>query len=64
MKKPLFFTIISMLVLYFLWWLSGVNIIGFKQENAPIDRLAIFFVDNFQTGMATIFEAISSIFAR
>ena len=59
-KNPLLLTILTIAFLYFLWWFSGGSITGIQQTPAPIDYATAFIWNNFQTGAATIFEAISS----
>lgn len=61
MRKSLFFTILTMFVLYFLWWFSGGSIIGILRKPAPAEQFAAFIWDNFRTGAATIFEAVTSL---
>lgn len=61
MKKSLFLTITAIIILYFLWWFSGGTIIGLRQRPAPFEYFTSFFWENFQTGAATVFEAISSL---
>lgn len=60
MKKHTLYAILVMAGLYFLWWFSGGTVLGIPQKPAPVDYAVTFFVDNFQEGAATIFEAISS----
>ncbi len=60
MKNPFLLTILVMFVLYFLWWFSGGTLTGILQQPIPAQQFAAFMWQNFQTGAATIFEAISS----
>lgn len=64
MRRSIFYGLIIMIGLYFLWWLSGGTITGLRQQPAPVDYLTAFVWENFKTGAATVFEAVSSFLNR
>jgi len=58
--KKYFFVSAVMLCLIFLWWFTGGTIWGYRQP-APAQKVAAFVWENFNYGLATIFDAISNI---
>ena len=59
MKKYLVVASI-MLVLIFLWWFSGGTIWGGYLSPSPAEKTLAFVWQNFNLGLATIFEAIGN----
>ncbi len=55
MKAYIFATSIT-LFLIFIWWFIGGNITGAYIHPSPLSLTISFLLDNFQTGLATIFE--------
>jgi hypothetical protein len=49
-----------MLVLIFLWWFSGGTIWGY-QRPAPAQIATTFVWENFNYGLATIFDAVGNL---
>jgi len=60
MKKYLFATSI-MLVLIFLWWFVGGNIMGIYVRPSPAEKTITFVWQNFNSGLATIFESVTNL---
>lgn len=61
MYKPVIYTILVMAVLLFLWWFTGGTITGYLKYPSPVEKSAQFAWQNFQTGLANIFEALFKI---
>ncbi len=59
MRKSILYTFGIMIVLLFLWWLSGGNLINIVRHPTPIEVGTAFIWENFQAGVATIFNFIS-----
>jgi hypothetical protein len=59
MRKYLFASVV-MLALIFLWWFSGGTIWGY-QRPAPAQEAMAFVLENFNYGLATIFDAIGGL---
>ena len=59
MKKYIFASSI-MLVLIFIWWFIGGNITGISTGPSPAEKTFAFFWQNFNLGLATIFEVITN----
>jgi len=59
MKKYLFAGSI-ILVLIFLWWFVGGNITGIYTRPSPAEKTFVFFWQNFNLGLATVFEVITN----
>jgi len=60
MKKYLF-AISIMLVLIFLWWFIGGNITGIYVRPSPAEKTVTFVWENFNLGLATVFEALQNL---
>lgn len=58
MRKSLFYTILVMAFLLFLWWFSGGTLTGYIRYPSPAEKTLQFAWGNFQTGLATVFEAL------
>lgn len=61
MIKSLFLTICVMIFLFFLWWLSGGTLVNIPRHPAPIEVATAFVWENFQVGVATVFDALSNL---
>ena len=59
MKKlnPHFLAFMTLVALYFLWWLSGGSFLGVVYKPSPLDVGTAFVIDNFKLGASTIFES-------
>jgi hypothetical protein len=60
MKKYLFASAV-MLALIFLWWFSGGTIWGYQRPAPPAEKALAFVWENFNYGLATIFDAIGNL---
>jgi hypothetical protein len=60
MNKSLLFTILTMIVLVFLWWFSGGTVLG-QMPSSPAEKTALFVWQNFNNGLALIFNGVSSL---
>lgn len=58
MSKSLFYTILVMGALLFLWWFTGGTLSGYLRSPSPAEKTLQFAWQNFQTGLATVFEAL------
>ncbi len=61
MRKSLVFSILTMIFLFFLWWLSGGTIVNVQRRPAPIETATAFVWENFQVGLATVFDLASRL---
>lgn len=65
MRKPLFYTLGTMFLLLFFWWLSGGKIIyGLQSGLPPIVETTAFIFRNFQVGLGYIFNALANFLGR
>jgi hypothetical protein len=48
------------LFLIFLWWFVGGNITGIYTRPSPAAKASAFLWQNFNLGLATVFEAVTN----
>lgn len=53
--------ILSIVVLVSLWWFSGGSVLGQLRES-PAEKSALFVWQNFNSGLAVIFDAFANLF--
>ncbi len=64
MKKAHLYAALTMIFLFFVWWFLGGTIWGAYLRPSPAERTLAFIFENFQVGLATIFEAFGNILSR
>ncbi len=59
MKKSVLYAILTFSFLFFMWWFTGGHIIyGVRLGPSPAEQTFAFIKDNFQTGLAAIFDLL------
>jgi hypothetical protein len=58
--KAYIFATLAMIFLFFLWWFTGGTIWGYVKPS-PAEELFAFVWENFNVGLATVFETLGNL---
>jgi len=61
MKKYIFAGSVT-LILIFIWWFIGGSVTGIYAKTSPAEETFGFLWQNFNLGLATVFEVITNFF--